>query len=137
MKKKELRSALVCYGGVSLVLYKQGIIKEFVELVRASKYYYSIDDLDRRQTISYAELSGDNGRELDTEKAYFAWFQAIGRKIDLRVIGDSVAGASAGGVSAEEDVAQWREAAKQLMAKKTGYAYQVYYSLQDSFGAGK
>jgi hypothetical protein len=29
MKEKELRLALVCYGGVSLVLYMQGVIKEF------------------------------------------------------------------------------------------------------------
>jgi predicted patatin/cPLA2 family phospholipase len=37
MKEKELRIALVCYGGVSLGLYMQGVIKEFLKLIRASK----------------------------------------------------------------------------------------------------
>jgi patatin-related protein len=100
MKEKELRLALVCYGGVSLVLYMQGIIKEFVKLARASKTYHSIKDPGRRQTETYASPSGANGRELDTETAYFALLRAIGKKLDLRIIVDSVAGASAGGVSA-------------------------------------
>jgi hypothetical protein len=37
MKEKELRLALVCYGGVSLVLYMHGVIKEILKLSRASK----------------------------------------------------------------------------------------------------
>ena len=99
MKEKELRLALVCYGGVSLVLYMQGIIKEFVKLIRASKAYHSIDDPGRRLSATYATANGDDGRERDTETAYFSLLQTIGRKLDLRVILDSVAGASAGGVS--------------------------------------
>ena len=99
MKEKELRLALVCYGGVSLVLYMQGIIKEFVKLIRASKAYHSVDDPERRQAETYATANGPDGRERDTEAAYFSLLQTIGRKLDLRLIVDSVAGASAGGVS--------------------------------------
>jgi hypothetical protein len=32
MKEKELRLALVCYGGVSLVIYMHGVIKEILKL---------------------------------------------------------------------------------------------------------
>ncbi len=99
MKEKELRLALVCYGGVSLVLYMQGIIKEFVKLIRASKVYHSIDEPEQRQAATYATVNADDGRERDTEAVYFSLFQTIGRKLDLRVIVDSLAGASAGGIS--------------------------------------
>jgi hypothetical protein len=42
VKEKELRLALVCYGGVSLVLYMHGVIKEILKLARASKTFHSI-----------------------------------------------------------------------------------------------
>ena len=99
MKEKELRLALVCYGGVSLVLYMQGIIKEFVKLIRASKTYHSIDDPGRRQVETFATTNADDGRERDTEAIYFSLLQTIGRKLDLRIVVDSIAGASAGGIS--------------------------------------
>jgi patatin-related protein len=99
MKEKELRLALVCYGGVSLVLYMQGVIKEFLKLTRASKAYHSIDDPERRQVETFATMSGNDGRERDTEATYFSLLQLVGRKLDLRIIVDSVAGASAGGIS--------------------------------------
>ncbi len=35
MKEKELRIALVCYGGVSLAGYVQGVKKAILKLVRA------------------------------------------------------------------------------------------------------
>ena len=99
MKEKELRLALVCYGGVSLVLYMHGVIKELLKLTRASKAYHSIADRERRQAETFASLNGPDGRERDTEEAYFSLLKAIGRKLDLRVVVDSVAGASAGGIS--------------------------------------
>ena len=37
MKEKELRFALVCFGGVSLAIYMHGICKEILKLVRASR----------------------------------------------------------------------------------------------------
>ena len=36
MREKELRLALVCYGGVSLAVYMHGTTKEVWKLVRAS-----------------------------------------------------------------------------------------------------
>ena len=70
MKKKELRLALVCCGGLSLVLYMQGVIKEFLKLTRASKAYHSIDDPERRQVETFARTAGNDGRERDTEAMY-------------------------------------------------------------------
>src|SRR5260370_31373304 len=96
MKEKEVRLALVCYGGVSLVLYMHGVIKELLKLTRASKVYHSIADQERRQAETFASLNGPDGRERDTEEAYFSLLKVIGRKLDLRVIVDSVAGGPAG-----------------------------------------
>ena len=36
MREKELRIALVCFGGVSLAVYMHGMTKEILSLVRAS-----------------------------------------------------------------------------------------------------
>jgi hypothetical protein len=36
VREKELRIALVCFGGVSLAIYMHGISKEILKLVRAS-----------------------------------------------------------------------------------------------------
>jgi predicted acylesterase/phospholipase RssA len=99
VKEKELRLALVCYGGVSLVLYMHGVIKEILKLARASKTYHSTPDLQARRIGSFASLNGPDDRELDSEELYLSLLQRIGRNLDLRVIIDSVAGASAGGIS--------------------------------------
>jgi patatin-related protein len=99
VKDKELRLALVCYGGVSLVLYMHGVIKEILKLARASKAHHSTTNAERRRTGSFTLLNGPDDRELDTEEVYLSLLQRIGRKLDLRVIIDSVAGASAGGIS--------------------------------------
>jgi patatin-related protein len=99
MKEKELRFALVCYGGVSLVLYMHGVIEEILKLSRASKAYHSIPELDSQADQSFAAVNGDDGRPHDTEDVYFALLQSIGRTLSLRVIVDSIAGASAGGIS--------------------------------------
>jgi hypothetical protein len=40
MKEKELRLALVFFGGVSLAVYQHGINREILNLVRASKIYH-------------------------------------------------------------------------------------------------
>ena len=37
MREKELRLALVCYGGISLAVYMHGITKEVWRMVRASR----------------------------------------------------------------------------------------------------
>ena len=92
MKEKELRLALVCYGGVSLVLYMHGVIKEILKLSRASKAYHSVPRSEKREHQSYEAANGDDGRPHDTEDVYFALLQSIGRTLNLRVIVDSIAG---------------------------------------------
>ncbi len=44
VREKELRIALVCFGGVSLAVYMHGITKEILKLVRASSALHAIPD---------------------------------------------------------------------------------------------
>ncbi len=83
IREKELRLALVCYGGVSLAVYMHGVTKELWKLLRASEA--------RKQ---------HERREGDTEPVWQALLDAIGQKADLAVIVDILAGASAGGINA-------------------------------------
>ena len=99
MKEKELRLALVCYGGVSLAVYMHGVTKEVQKLLRASALFHGQPDHARRQQVSYHDLNEDEDRETDTEPLYFELLQAIGQTLDLRVFVDTVAGASAGGIN--------------------------------------
>ena len=41
MRQKELRIALVCYGGVSLAIYMHGVTKEVWHLACASRDFHS------------------------------------------------------------------------------------------------
>lgn len=84
MQTKELRLALVCYGGVSLAVYMHGLTKEVWKLARASM---------RRHAGS-----GSLPPARDSEIVYQALLDAI-PGLDLRVVCDIVAGASAGGIN--------------------------------------
>lgn len=99
MKEKELRIALVCFGGVSLAIYMHGISKEVLKLVRASAALHGVTDRTARQAALYDEVALDRRDVQDTEPVYFELLKTIGRRIDLRVIVDIVAGASAGGIN--------------------------------------
>jgi len=99
MKEKELRLALVCCGGVSLVLYMHGVINDVLKLSRASKAYHSTAKSVRREHQSFDAVNGIDGRPHDTEVVYFSLLQSIGRTLNLRIVVDSIAGASAGGIS--------------------------------------
>ncbi|HEX7775583.1 MAG TPA: patatin-like protein [Parvibaculum sp.] len=99
MKEKELRLALVCYGGVSLAVYMHGVTKEILKLIRASRVYHGEASHARRQSVPYATLDTATERERDTEEVYFELLQAIGETLDLRVFVDTIAGASAGGIN--------------------------------------
>ena len=48
MKGKELRLALVCYGGISLAIYLHGVTKEILKLARASMAFHRIREPARR-----------------------------------------------------------------------------------------
>ncbi len=84
MRQKELRIALVCYGGVSLAVYMHGVTKELWKLARASRAHLSREGL----------VEG-------SEAVYHRLLQRIEehRKLRLRVLPDIVAGASAGGIN--------------------------------------
>lgn len=97
--EKELRLALVCYGGVSLAVYMHGVTKEILKLVRASKFYQKHRLQIKQQDLSYHDVNDDPQRETDSERVYFELLKAIGQKLDLRVIVDVIAGASAGGIN--------------------------------------
>ncbi|WP_374942253.1 patatin-like protein [Sphingomonas sp.] len=84
MHEKELRLALVCYGGISLAVYMHGITKEIWHLVRAS----------RGRADGAASAGG-------SEAVYAALLDEMEARGDVRVrvLADIVAGASAGGIN--------------------------------------
>ncbi|MDP6564780.1 MAG: patatin-like protein [Alphaproteobacteria bacterium] len=90
MREKELRLALVCYGGVSLAVYMHGVSKEILKLVRASARYQAEGEPPDRPA---------NGDQPDTERVYLDLLQTIGAELDMRVVVDVIAGASAGGIN--------------------------------------
>ena len=84
MREKELRLALVCYGGVSLAVYMHGITKEVWHLTRASRAFH------------------DDGFALSPSEAVYRTFLAeieARAGVKIRVLADIVAGASAGGIN--------------------------------------
>ncbi len=85
MREKELRLALVCYGGVSLAVYMHGIVKEVWKLLRASRAFHA--DPPSRDGLSGSEL------------VWFELLEAMGPHVALRIMVDIVAGASAGGIN--------------------------------------
>lgn len=85
MQTKELRLALVCYGGVSLAVYMHGLTKEVWKLTRASMRRHAPD-------------AADMPPARDSEIVYQALLAAI-PGLDLRVMCDIIAGASAGGIN--------------------------------------
>ncbi len=84
MREKELRLALVCYGGISLAVYMHGITKEIWHLVSASRAFHDGDAPPTGSQAVYhallAEIAAEGG-------------------LHVRVLADIVAGASAGGIN--------------------------------------
>jgi len=100
LREKELRIALICFGGVSLAVYMHGICKEILKLLRASSALHRITDRSQRARALFFDQADSNDPEYDTEADYFELLREIGRKMELRVIVDIIAGASAGGINA-------------------------------------
>src|SRR5690606_11794393 len=99
IREKELRIALVCFGGTSLAIYIHGISKEILKLVRASRTLHGIRDRTARASARFEDVVPPDDPEFDTEAVYFDLLQAIGRRLERRVIVDVSAGASAGGIN--------------------------------------
>ncbi len=85
MRQKELRIALICYGGISLAVYMHGVTRELWHLARASRDFYSGVATPCGVTDVYRRL-------LETIEA--------DRGLRLRVLPDIMSGASAGGINA-------------------------------------
>ncbi|MFD1036434.1 patatin-like protein [Sphingomonas hankookensis] len=84
LHERELRLALVCYGGISLAVYMHGLVKEVWHIARASR---AVQDEGR-------PLTGSAG----VYQAMLADLSDL-TGIRLRVLVDIVAGASAGGIN--------------------------------------
>ncbi|MGF1550323.1 MAG: patatin-like protein [Sphingomonadaceae bacterium] len=85
MREKELRLALICYGGISLAVYMHGITKEIWHLASASRAFHAGDEPGSPARAVYHDLL-----------AYLRSRHAV----ELRVLTDILAGASAGGLNA-------------------------------------
>ncbi|GGO12868.1 hypothetical protein GCM10007972_18370 [Iodidimonas muriae] len=99
-RERELRLALVCYGGVSLAVYMHGITKEILKLVRASRACQDASMRSDGTACSYEETGAKESEEVDSERIYFDMLCHIREQVDLRVVVDVLAGASAGGINA-------------------------------------
>lgn len=86
MRQKELRIALVCYGGVSLAVYMHGVTKELWHLARASQAYH---DHNARPLTGVAKAYQDIIGSIEET-----------HNLRLRVLPDILTGASAGGINA-------------------------------------
>jgi patatin-related protein len=83
MREKELRLALVCYGGISLAVYMHGITKEIWRLARASRAFH------------------DGRFCTGSQEVYRQLLEQVEEHAGLRltVFADIIAGASAGGIN--------------------------------------
>jgi len=85
---KDLRLALVCYGGVSLAVYMHGVTKEIHKLVVASKAFEANPDVN----------------PFAANRVEHVYFDALARRrkregCRTRVVVDIIAGTSAGGIN--------------------------------------
>jgi patatin-related protein len=94
--KRELRLAVVIYGGASLAVYMHGVTKELLKLVRASKVFHEMGRV-RGQNAVFSD--GADHREHDTEAVYFELIRKINRNCHFRAVIDVIAGASAGAIN--------------------------------------
>src|SRR5258708_24998113 len=76
-----------------------GMSKEILKLVRASSALHRIADRSARAKAAFSDGVGRDDKEYDTESVYFDLLREIGRVVELRVVVDVIAGASAGGIN--------------------------------------
>ena len=84
MREKELRLALVCYGGISLAIYMHGITKEIWRLACASRAFHDGAPVEPGVQGVYQQLLAEMEKVSGTR---------------LRILPDIIAGASAGGIN--------------------------------------
>ncbi|ABM36061.1 patatin-like protein [Polaromonas naphthalenivorans] len=98
MKEKELRLAIVFFGGVSLAIYQHGINREILNLIRASKLYHR-NRLGEDSNVPSFRSRYPDEPERSTGEVYLQCFSAIGQHLSLRVMVDVISGSSAGGIN--------------------------------------
>lgn len=98
MKQKELRLAIVFFGGVSLAVYQHGINREILNVVRASKLFHR-NRAGREDRISSLRRHYPDEPERSTGDIYYRFLDTVGKQLDLQVIVDVVSGASAGAMN--------------------------------------
>src|SRR5213079_2744198 len=76
-----------------------GVTKEILKLVRASSALHAIADRSRRAKAAFFNGDDRSDPEYDTEGVYFELLREIGRDVEMRVVVDIIAGASAGGIN--------------------------------------
>ena len=84
MRQKELRIALVCYGGISLAVYMHGVTKELWKLARASRNFLR----GKQSSPGSQQVYRDLLHHIESQHG-----------LRLRVLPDIIAGASAGGIN--------------------------------------
>ncbi|MBT6036857.1 MAG: DUF3376 domain-containing protein, partial [Kordiimonadaceae bacterium] len=84
MREKELRLALVCFGGVSLAIYMHGVSKEILKLARASKAIHVSPDLTHTSRHTYTYPNKNVTDIPDTELVYFEILKSFSPELDLR-----------------------------------------------------
>ena len=90
---------MVCYGeGCRSPVYMHGITKEILKLVRASRDYHAYTS-PSSGAKGYDDVVAPRKDPIDTERVYFDLLRQIGRSLDLRVVVDIIAGASAGAIN--------------------------------------
>ncbi len=103
MKEKELRLAVVFFGGVSLAIYQHGINREILNLVRASKIYHAGKPYEgqgnKNNTVRSFHEQYPDEPESSTGDIYHEFLELLGKDVCLRVIVDVIAGSSAGGIN--------------------------------------
>ncbi|SFB14440.1 patatin-like protein [Azotobacter beijerinckii] len=100
MKEKELRLAVVFFGGVSLAIYQHGINREILNLARASKIYHADKPYEGQgKPVSSLHERYPDEPEQSTGDVYREFLETLGKDVCLRVIVDVIAGSSAGGIN--------------------------------------
>ncbi|HEV7232610.1 MAG TPA: patatin-like protein, partial [Sphingorhabdus sp.] len=84
MREKELRLALICYGGVSLAVYMHGVTREIWHLLRASRAYHDGTSPGAGSEAIYRDIIADMEAKAG---------------VKMRVLADIIAGSSAGGIN--------------------------------------
>jgi len=105
---REVRLALVCYGGSSLAIYMHGNTKELFRLVQASKAL----ELDAKADPAFRNAVLNNGRPVPSARfqtltgSARQWYERLlelwetdPKKVRTRVVIDVIAGTSAGGIN--------------------------------------